>query len=132
MEDMESRNIVQAYSHLTSVKEQSGQIRANLNEAFSKNSLSFDEAVVLGGNIKTRDINIHKFKLSSSVELKNIFEASYTGEVVERVDGFIKSAFKNAKEATLDTDPSLWFKASTESINILREIEIKIFGYGCG
>ena len=38
--DKESRNIIQAYTHLESVKEQLGQIRANLNVAFSKNSFT--------------------------------------------------------------------------------------------
>lgn len=127
IEDVDGRNILQAYSHLISIKEQMGQIRANLNEAFSKDKLSFDAAVSLGGSLKTRDVNIRKFKITAPKDLMDTFEALYQGERVERVEVMIQTALTKAKEGTLGVDAALWFTNATDAIELLREVEIKIF-----
>ncbi|MDD5399996.1 MAG: methyl-accepting chemotaxis protein [Sulfurimonas sp.] len=127
IEDRDGRNIIQAYSHLISVKEQLGQIRANLNEVFSKNRLSFDAIINLGGSIKTKDVNIRKFKISASNDLKNIFETLYNGEIVEKVDAMIETALTKDKDGNFNIDATLWFVNATAAIDLLREVEIKIF-----
>lgn len=128
MEDIEGRNIIQAYSHLISVKEQMGQIRANLNEAFSKDKLSFDAALNLGGSVKTRDVNIRKFKISAPKDLRDIFETLYQGERVERAEAMIQTALTKGKDGNLGIDAALWFTNATAAIDLLREVEVKIFG----
>lgn len=128
MEDIEGRNIIQAYSHLISVKEQMGQIRANLNEAFSKDKLSFDSALNLGGSVKTRDVNIRKFKISAPKDLRDIFETLYQGERVERAEAMIQTALTKGKDGNLGIDAALWFTNATAAIDLLREVEVKIFG----
>lgn len=128
MEDIEGRNIIQAYSHLISVKEQMGQIRANLNEAFSKDKLSFDSAINLGGSVKTRDVNIRKFKISAPKDLRDIFETLYQGERVERAEAMIQTALTKGKDGNLGIDAALWFTNATAAIDLLREVEVKIFG----
>lgn len=127
MEDIEGRNIIQAYSHLISVKEQMGQIRANLNEAFSKDKLSFDAALNLGGSVKTRDVNIRKFKISAPKDLRDIFETLYQGERVERAEAMIQTALTKGKDGNLGIDAALWFTNATAAIDLLREVEVKIF-----
>ena len=47
IDDKDGRNIIQAYTHLATSKEALGQIRANLNSAFSKNSFVEDIRVNL-------------------------------------------------------------------------------------
>lgn len=128
MEDIEGRNIIQAYSHLISVKEQMGQIRANLNEAFSKDKLSFDAALNLGGSVKTRDVNIRKFKISAPKDLRDIFETLYQGERVERAEAMIQTALTKGKDGSFGIDAALWFTNATAAIDLLREVEVKIFG----
>lgn len=127
MDDRDGRNMIQAYSHLVSVKEQLGQIRANLNEVFSKNSLSIDAIINLGGSIKTKDVNIRKFKISAPDDLKNIFENYFKGEVVEQTNVMIDSVLSKGNSGNFNIDPTIWFRSATATIDLLREIEIKIF-----
>lgn len=80
--DQESRNLVQAYTHLSSAKEQLGEIRANLNSAFSKNTFLGDTYFKFAGSIGAYTVNLQKFNTLSSIELKKFMDTTYSGNEV--------------------------------------------------
>lgn len=77
MDDKDSRNIIQAYTYLALLKEQLGQIRANLNGTFTKNSFIdngyFNFAVALGNF----NINKNKFLLIAPEKVADFYNSNF-------------------------------------------------------
>ncbi len=129
MYDTEGRNTIQAYTHLVSAKEQLGQIRANLNGAFSKKSFDENMYFAFGGSLNGYNINIRKFNAVSAKELKNIYETIFKGDSVQKTFSIIDMAQKSGIGKDLDVEPSLWFGSATKTIDLFRDVELELYKY---
>ncbi|MDD3855842.1 methyl-accepting chemotaxis protein, partial [Sulfurimonas sp.] len=127
IDDKDGRNIIQAYTHLASSKEQLGQIRANLNGAFTKNTFDENEFFELGGSLGAYHINLAKFKVLSSDNMQKFYESTYKGESVEKTVAMMNLAKEKGMHGNFGIEPSVWFSHATTAINLLREIEIALY-----
>lgn len=125
--DQESRNLVQAYTHLSSAKEQLGQVRANLSGAFSKNLFLGDTYFKFAGSIGAYTVNLHKFEVLSPDELKKFTDNTYRGKDIDNTMQMIKLAKTKGMVGEFGVDPSLWFANVTSSIEKLRLVELELY-----
>ena len=125
--DQESRNLVQAYTHLSSTKEQLGQIRANLNGAFSKDAFLGDTYFKFAGNIGAYSVNLRKFGVLSPDELKKFTDETYKGDDIDQTMKMIDIAKTKGLAGGFGIDPALWFTNVTSSIEKLRLIELELY-----
>lgn len=125
--DQESRNLVQAYTHLSSTKEQLGQIRANLNGAFSKNAFLGDTYFKFAGSVGAYNVNLNKFKSLSPIELKKYTDATYSGNEIENTLKMIETAKSKGASGEFNIDPNFWFVNVTASIEKLRMVELELY-----
>ncbi|WP_373036360.1 methyl-accepting chemotaxis protein [Sulfurimonas sp.] len=121
------RNTIQAYTHMASAKESFGQIRANLNVAFSKDTFNEKDYFAFVGRINTYEVNMRKFKNLTSDELKSFYENTFKGEDVENTMSMIKMAREKGMEGNFGIEASVWFKTVSASIELLRDVELKLF-----
>ncbi|MCX6050923.1 MAG: methyl-accepting chemotaxis protein [Campylobacterales bacterium] len=127
MDDKESRNIIQAYTHLASTKEQLGQIRANLNGAFTKDTFLGDTFFKFGGSLGAYAANQRKFTTLTSEDLRKFYENTYKGEVVDKTMAMIEVAKAKGQVGGFGVDASVWFTNVTASIDLLREVELQLY-----
>lgn len=121
------RNTIQAYTHMASAKESLGQIRANLNVAFSKDSFNEKDYFAFLGRINTYEVNIRKFENLTSDNLKEFFESTFKGEDVEKTMAMIKIAKEKGMEGNFGIEASVWFKMVSSSIDLLRDVELELY-----
>ncbi len=125
--DINSRNFLQIYTHLATSKESLGQIRANLNGAFTNDKFvekTYDSYVASYGAYK---VNLNKFLILSPNDLKDFYNKSVENKVVTQTFNMINIAFEKGKDGGFDIKPTFWFENVTATINIFRDIELKLF-----
>jgi len=127
MSDSDARNMIQAYTHLASSKEQLGQIRANLNGAFTKNAFLGDTYFSFGGNYGPYKVNLRKFENLAAPNLKAFLDKTYTGDTVQNTMSMIDLAKEKGKDGNFSVEPAVWFKNVTASIELLRSVEIELY-----
>ncbi|MFA7353989.1 MAG: methyl-accepting chemotaxis protein, partial [Sulfurimonadaceae bacterium] len=123
------RNTIQAYTHLASTKEQLGQMRANLNGAFTIDTFAGNTFVTFGGNIGAYKINLRKFTTLAPDEIRSFHENKYRGEVVDATMQMIDVAMQKGSTGGFGVDSSVWFKNVSASIELLREVELELFKF---
>jgi len=126
MDDSENRNYVQSYTHMISIKESLGQIRANLNGTFTANKFLGDTQVVFRKSLGAYSINEKKFLLLASSKYEQMYNNHYkkseqTLKTIEMME------IANSKEEDFNIEPAIWFPTVSASINLLRDIEIEFF-----
>lgn len=129
MESREARNAVQAYTHMASMKEALGQIRANLNGAFAKDSFAGNTFFTFGGSFGSYAINTRKFLNLAPQELEQYYKSNFQGEVVNKTFSMIETAQKKGIEGGFGVDAAEWFSNVTASIEILRKVELELYRY---
>lgn len=129
MDDKNGRNTIQAYTHLASVKEQLGQIRANLNGAFTKDSFVGNTYLTFGGSLGTYNVNSRKFVTLAPKELHDFYKNNFQGEAVEKTFAMIETAKTKGFQGDFGIDASVWFTNVTASIEILRNVELELYKY---
>ncbi len=125
--DITSRNFLQIYTHLATSKESLGQIRANLNGAFTNDKFvekTYDSYVASYGAYK---VNLNKFLILSPSDLKDFYKQSVENKVVTQTFNMINIAFEKGKDGGFNVNPPFWFENVTATINIFRDIELKLF-----
>ena len=125
--DIASRNYLQTYTHLATVKETLGQIRANLNGAFTNDKFvekTYDSYVTSYGEYKA---NLNKFLILSTPDLKAFYEKEMDNKSVINTFDMINIASNKGYTGGFEVNPSEWFENVTNTINIFRDIEIKLF-----
>ncbi|MDT8339808.1 MAG: nitrate- and nitrite sensing domain-containing protein, partial [Sulfurimonas sp.] len=127
MSDKESRNLIQAYTHLSSAKELLGQIRANLNGAFTKNAFLDDTFFKFGGAFGAYGINLRKFENLATPSLKIFLKETYRGNAVDKTMSMINIAKEKGLVGGFDVEPSEWFRNVTASIDLLRGVELELY-----
>ncbi|MGE4397405.1 MAG: methyl-accepting chemotaxis protein [Sulfurimonas sp.] len=129
MDVMDDRNTIQAYTHLASTKEQLGQIRANLNGAFTRDEFAGNTYFTFGGNIGAYRVNLRKFTTLAPNEIRAFHERTFQGEVVDNTMALMDLAMHKGLDGNFGVDPKMWFKSSTASIELLRDVELELFKY---
>ncbi|MDO8454533.1 MAG: nitrate- and nitrite sensing domain-containing protein, partial [Sulfurimonas sp.] len=127
IDDKDGRNIIQAYTHLASVKEALGRIRANLNGAFTKDIFTDNAYFAFGGSLGAYNINLEKFKVLSSKEIQNFYESTYKGEAVDKTVAMMNIAKEKGMKGGFGVDSSAWFEYATASIDLLRKVELELY-----
>lgn len=123
IENREIRNDIQAYTHLVSIKEQLGQMRALLNGAFIKNELTSEAYFALGGSLDCYKVNLRKFNQLASKELKSFYKEKVVGSDVERTFEIIELAVRNGTSGNFGIDASEWFRVVTATINLFNDVD---------
>ena len=125
--DITSRNFLQIYTHLATSKESLGQIRANLNGAFTNDKFvekTYDSYVASYGAYK---VILNKFLILTPSDLKDFYKQSVENKVVTQTFNMINIAFEKGKDGGFNVNPPFWFENVTATINIFRDIELKLF-----
>ena len=129
MDDKNGRNAIQAYTHMASAKESLGQIRANLNGAFTKDSFAGITYFTFGGSLGAYSVNSRKFTTLAPKELQGFYKNSFQGEAVEKTFAMIEVAKNKGFEGGFGIDAATWFTNVTASIEILRNVELELYKY---
>ena len=127
IEDKDSRNIVQADTHLASMKEQLGQLRANLNATFTKNNFVENDYFNFAVSFGAFNINKNKFLVIAPENVTTSFKNSFKGEAVDKTFSMIEVAKAKAMEGNFGIDSSIWFSNASATIDILRNIEEELY-----
>ena len=127
IEDKDSRNIVQADTHLASMKEQLGLLRANLNVAFTKNNFVENDYFNFAVSFGAFNINKNKFLVIAPENVTTSFKNSFKGEAVDKTFSMIEVAKAKAMEGNFGIDSSIWFSNASATIDILRNIEEELY-----
>ena len=127
IDDKDSRNIVQVDTHLASMKEQLGQLRANLNATFTKNNFVENDYFNFAVSFGAFNINKNKFLVIAPENVTTSFKNSFKGEAVDKTFSMIEVAKAKAMEGNFGIDSSIWFSNVSATIDILRNIEEELY-----
>lgn len=127
IEDKENRNYVQSYSHLSSAKEELGQIRSILVQALLSKEFSDDIFILFKEHLKIYNLEVQNFKTLSNKDIISFYNDTFRGEDVDEMFNIIDVIVRNKDMANLVTDSSLWFDKATKSINLLKNVEDHLF-----
>ena len=127
IDDKDSRNIIQADTHLASMKEQLGQLRANLDAAFTKNNFVENDYFNFAVSFGAFNINKNKFLVIAPENVTTSFKNSFKGEAVDKTFSMIEVAKAKAMEGNFGIDSSIWFSNVSATIDILRNIEEELY-----
>ena len=127
IDDKDSRNIIQADTHLASMKEQLGQLRANLNATFTKNNFVENDYFNFAVSFGAFNINKNKFLVIAPENVTTSFKNSFKGEAVDKTFSMIEVAKAKAMEGNFGIDSSIWFSNVSATIDILRNIEEELY-----
>ncbi len=127
IEDIENRNTIQSYAHLTSAKESLGQIRATLNSVFLTNSLTRSTLISFVTYHSAYKVNISKFTTLAPVELIQFYNNTYNSQAVNTTFKIIDSILDNAMDSDFENQAPAWFANATESIELLRNTELELY-----
>ena len=127
IDDKDSRNIIQADTHLASMKELLGQLRANLNATFTKNNFVENDYFNFAVSFGAFNINKNKFLVIAPENVTTSFKNSFKGEAVDKTFSMIEVAKAKAMEGNFGIDSSIWFSNVSATIDILRNIEEELY-----
>ncbi|MFA6761233.1 MAG: methyl-accepting chemotaxis protein [Sulfuricurvum sp.] len=127
MQDQESRNILQAFTHLASTKEALGQVRANLNVTFIQDAFMHTSYYNLGASLGAYEANSAKFLALAPKDLATSYHQKLNSPEVRKTFDMIKTAQDVALKGGFGIDASEWFKSSTATIELLMSIGGELF-----
>ena len=127
IDDKDSRNIIQADTHLASMKELLGQLRANLNATFTKNNFVENDYFNFAVSFGAFNINKNKFLVIAPENVTTSFKNSFKGEAVDKTFSMIEVAKAKAMEGNFGIDSSIWSSNVSATIDILRNIEEELY-----
>lgn len=127
MNDKENRNIIQAYTHLSSAKEALGQMRATLSEVLIYKQFLKNALVVFAGNFEVYNLNSMSFQAIAPDEILMFYYNIFKGDNVDETFRIIDEALTSKKENLFKTNSDYWFEKSTQTINLLKRVEDKLF-----
>lgn len=127
MNDKENRNIIQAYTHLSSAKESLGQIRATLSEVLIYNKFLKNTLASFVGNLELYNLNSISFQAIAPDNILIFYYDTFKGADVDKTFEIIDEALKKKNENLFNTNAGYWFEKSTKTINLLKAVEDKLF-----
>ncbi len=129
MKYREDRNYIQAYSYISSAKENIGQIRSILYEVFITNKFSNDNFIEAKENINLYNASTLRFKetLHEHHEFISFYKNSVENETLKETFMTIESALENKDSDKFNIQPEYWFDKSTQMANLLKQTEDRLF-----
>lgn len=129
IDNREDRNLLQAYNYLVLSKEHLGQIRAILNEVFILDALSKDNAIFLREQLHGYKSSSENFESTvfDSNELLRYYRKNLKSAALEETFKMVDVVLKSKESGGFGIEPSYWFEQTTKSIDLLKEIEDKLF-----
>ncbi|MBP7251412.1 MAG: nitrate- and nitrite sensing domain-containing protein [Aliarcobacter sp.] len=109
------------------MKEQLGQLRANLNATFTKNNFVENDYFNFAVSFGAFNINKNKFLVIAPENVTTSFKNSFKGEAVDKTFSMIEVAKAKAMEGNFGIDSSIWFSNVSATIDILRNIEEELY-----
>ncbi|MEN6628742.1 MAG: nitrate- and nitrite sensing domain-containing protein, partial [Sulfuricella sp.] len=112
-----------AYLMFLNGKEMAGRERATVNAAFSADKFEWDvfqRFVALIANQKTYFELFHAY---ASPEAVVAYKEKIPGEVIAEVEKFRQIALEKALTGGFGVDPAAWFKAITQKIDAMKDVE---------
>ncbi|WP_373001525.1 nitrate- and nitrite sensing domain-containing protein [Sulfurimonas sp.] len=127
--DRDDRNFIQAYSYILASKESLGQIRAALNEALIMKTFSDANFMFVSEQLYNYKNNLNRFEktLFDHNELIDYYYKNLNDASTKETFKIINSALKNKDTLDLDVNASHWFEHATMTIDMLKEVESKLF-----
>ncbi|MCK9453747.1 MAG: EAL domain-containing protein [Sulfurimonas sp.] len=127
MDDRENRNYIQAYSYLSSAKEALGQTRAILVELFTSEEYLDDPFTSFKEALRVYYLDTKNFKTTAPKDLLGFYDETFKGQEVDKTFKMIETALEKRYESNLGIEPSYWFNQSSQSINLLKKVEDRLF-----
>jgi methyl-accepting chemotaxis protein len=129
IDDDDNRKTIQAYTHLAAFKESLGQIRATLNNVFLKNGFTEETFFIFSSNLSVLTLNKSKFEILASDELKKTYNTIFNDKAVDETFAIINLAKERGLKGEFNIEAGEWFAKATQSIELLREVELKLYEY---
>jgi len=120
--------LASAYSALLLAKERAGQERAILTGVFAADKFTPELFARFLSNASAQDVYTKVFDTYALNDQKEFYKSKVSGQAVDEVAAIKKNAVEKVNEKSLGTDSGQWFKAATERINLLKEVEGKLSG----
>ena len=117
------KDALSAHIYLLYAKEALGQTRATLNGVFTQDRFTGDGVFRLGGLLGLYQAQLATFAREASPEIRNYYESTYQGTAKALMEQMIGVAKERYTEGAFGIEPARWFKASTDSIDLLKQIE---------
>lgn len=129
VDDREDRNLLQAYNYLASSKEYLGQMRATLNEIFIIDAISRENFILLSEQLHGYKSNSESFEstIFDSNELLRYYRKGLNSSALEETFKMVDVVLKSNEGDSFGVEPSYWFEQATKSMDLLKEIEDKLF-----
>ncbi len=117
-----------AYVNFLQSKERAGIERAVLTNTFGQGKFGEGMYQKFGTLVSEQKTYINIFEDMAEQKQIQYFETTLVGKDVDAVDNFRNKAFENAGDTTkkMDVDASIWFKAATGRINLLKDVENRL------
>lgn len=127
--DLQNRNLIQAYTHLASMKESLGKIRAILNRSFIKKEVSNESFVRLKELFTTCSSAENRFEhaLSSFERILEFYETTVNQNKIKESFEIINDVLNNKTEINFEGFSPIWFQKITYTIDGLKAVEEKLF-----
>ncbi len=117
-----------SYSTFLQFKERAGQERAVLSGVFGADHFAPESEVRFLSLVAAQDTWLQAFFGWASEQQAAFYKSKLTGPAVDEVQRLRKFAVEHIHDASLSTDAKQWFKAATERIDLLKEVENKLEG----
>jgi methyl-accepting chemotaxis protein len=120
--------LASSYIWLLQAKERAGQERAVLAGVFASDKFAPGLFVKFLSISSSQEVYVSIFNSYAIDDQKAFYKNKISGSVVDEVNVIKKTAIENAGEKSLGIDSAKWFKAATDKINLLKEVEDKLSG----
>ena len=127
VEDKELMNLLYSYSTLLMYKESVGQKRAALSGLFSQKEFSKEIFEYYLTSDTQEKIYLKTFLHSVDEKIKEFYFKKLDNRVVLNVKKYERLALDKLNGEVVDVDPLKWFEKVTKKINLIQDVEYKVF-----
>jgi PAS domain S-box-containing protein len=127
VENKELKDVLYSYSTLLLHKESIGQKRASLSGLFSQEVFSKEIYEYFLTSDTQEKIYLKSFLHSVDEKTKKLYLNTLDTIVTKKVKEYEKLALKKLKGESVNADPEAWFENITKKINLVQDIEYKVF-----
>ena len=121
--DAELSVMISAYVSFLQAKERAGIERAVLAGTFAANAFAPGNHEKFLSLVAAQDTYLATFKSLATPENTAFFDSKMQNSVVKEVERFREIANAKATTGDFGVDAALWFRTSTQRINILKDVE---------
>jgi methyl-accepting chemotaxis protein len=119
-------NLGTAYINFLQSKERAGVEWAEMTGTFAQDSFSSGAYEKFLGLVATQDVHMNVFKSLASKEMLQYFDTTMQGETLSETERLRSIAIQKASTGNFEVTPEHWFKAQTDKINLLKNVEDKL------